>query len=133
MTRELAEEFKKACEEQDCETCPFSVGIYMEGPDYVYYSCDIRKKPRDWDIAKERVKQTKFSKKDAEKASKKAEKEKKAATLEAKRNKRKEKEEKKAAKKKEDKPVEVKEKKKRGRPKKSESMIKDSKGQAVLF
>ena len=62
MTRELAEEFKKACEEQDCEECPFSVGIYMEGLDYVYYSCDIRKKPREWDIAKERMKQSKGNK-----------------------------------------------------------------------
>ena len=84
MTRELAEEFKKACEEQDCETCPFSVGIYMEGPDYVYYSCDIRKKPRDYDIAKVRMKQTKAGKKANEKAARKAEREKKAADREAK-------------------------------------------------
>jgi len=62
MTRELAEEFKKVCEEQDCEECPFSVGIYMEGLDYVYYSCDIRKKPREWDIAKVRMKQSKGNK-----------------------------------------------------------------------
>ena len=59
MTRELAAEFKKACEEQDCETCPFSVGIYMEGPDYTYWSCDIRKKPEDWDIEKVRIRQSK--------------------------------------------------------------------------
>lgn len=59
VTRELAEEFKKACEETECEECPFSVGIYMEGLDYTYYSCDIRKKPREYDIEKVRVKQSK--------------------------------------------------------------------------
>ena len=99
ITREFAEEFKKACEEQDCETCPFSVGIYMEGLDYVYYSCDIRKKPREWDITKERVKQTKGNKtgEPQKEKKKRASRKKKEAT--------------------EEKPVE---KKKRGRKKKTE-------------
>jgi len=71
MTRELAEEFKKACEETNCEECPFSVGIYMEGLNYVYYSCDIRKKPREYDITKVRMKQDKHKKDVSEKVEKK--------------------------------------------------------------
>lgn len=119
MTRELAEEFKKACEEQDCETCPFSVGIYMEGPDYVYYSCDIRKKPRDYDIAKERMKQTKASKKAAEKAEREREKNKKAAKREAKKKVIEEEKKLKEQKKKKKSADKVEAtKKKRGRPKK---------------
>ena len=59
ITRELVEEFKKACAETECEKCEFSVGIYMEGLDYTYYSCDLRKKPRDYDVEKVRIKQTK--------------------------------------------------------------------------
>ena len=122
MTRELAAEFKKACEEQDCETCPFSVGVYMEGLDYVYYSCDIRKKPRDYDIAKERMKQTK------------ADKDPREAIRQAKKKEKEEKERKKAEIKAKKKVVEAeKEKKKRGRPKKSDIMVKNNKGKEVLF
>lgn len=120
MTRELAEEFKKACEEQDCEECPFSVGIYMEGLDYVYYSCDIRKKPREWDIEKERMKQSKASKKAAEKAEREREKNKKAAEREAKKKAIEEEEKKLKEQKKKKKSADKIEapKKKRGRPKK---------------
>ena len=130
MTREFAANFKKICEETECEKCPFSVGIYMEGLDYVYYSCDLRKKPRDYNIEKERMKQTKTSKKermkqtktskkDEEKAEKKAKRDKRAADLEAKCD----------VKKNDNKT----EKKKRGRPKKSESMVKDTEGKNILF
>lgn len=120
ITKEIAEEIKKACAEQDCETCPFSVGIYMEGLDYVYYSCDLRKKPREWDIEKERMKQSKASKKAAEKAEREKEKNKKAAEREAKK-KAIEEEEKKLKEQKKKKKLANKveaSKKKRGRPKK---------------
>jgi hypothetical protein len=76
---ELIEALKKAkalCMETDCSECPLSVGIYQEGPDFIYYSCDIRKKPKDWDLDKERMKQDKNYKKNKEKEEKKKSKEK---------------------------------------------------------
>lgn len=62
ITRELARELKEACKNTECKDCDFSTGIYMEGPDYVYYFCELKLKPRDYDIDKVRVKQTKESK-----------------------------------------------------------------------
>lgn len=103
VSKELLEEIKEQCKNTDCSECWLSVGIYQEGLDYTYYSCDIRKKPEDWDLEKERIKQTKKSKKEQEKAEKKAIKAKKDAEREAR---------KKAA---EEKP-----KKKRGRKKKED-------------
>lgn len=67
---ELIEALKKAkalCMETDCSKCSLSVGIYQEGPDFTYYFCDIRKKPREWDLEKERIKQDKNYKKNKEK------------------------------------------------------------------
>ena len=78
----------------------------MEGPDYVYYFCELlNRKPRDWDIEKVRVKQTKESKLAEEKEARKKE-----------RAKRKREEAKKA--KEEAEAEEAKPKKKRGRPRK---------------
>ena len=120
VTRELAAELKKACMNTKCEECPFSTGIYMEGPDYVYYFCELKKKPKEYDIEKIRVKQTKESKLAEEKAARKKEKqrqerEQKKKEKEIEKAKKEEKEKKKKTKenKEEDKP-----KKKRGRPKK---------------
>lgn len=72
---ETLSEIKRMCSEIDCSECPLSVGIYQEGLDYTYYSCDIRKKPRDWDLEKKRIKQDKNYKKRIEKEAKKKEKE----------------------------------------------------------
>ena len=74
--KELIEALEKAkalCMETDCSECPLSVGIYQEGLDYTYYSCDIRKKPKDWDLEKTRIKQDKNYKKNKEKEAKKKE------------------------------------------------------------
>lgn len=68
---EILEKAKNACAEIDCADCPLSVGIYQEGLNYVYYSCDIRKKPRDWDLKKKRMKQDKNYRKNLEKQAKK--------------------------------------------------------------
>ena len=76
VTRELARELKEACKNTECKDCDFATGIYMEGPDYVYYFCELKKKPREYDIDKIRVKQTKESKLAEEKAAKKKEKQK---------------------------------------------------------
>ena len=62
ITRELAAELKQECINTKCEDCPFATGIYMEGPDYVYYFCELKLKPRDYDIEKVRIKQTKEEK-----------------------------------------------------------------------
>lgn len=67
---------KNFCKDIDCSECPLSVGIYQEGPAFTYYSCDIRKKPRDWDLEKERMKQDKNYKKDLAKKEKEKEEEK---------------------------------------------------------
>lgn len=75
VDKELLERIKEQCENTDCADCFLSVGVYMEGLDYTYYSCDIRKKPKDWDLEKTRMKQTKKSKKEKEKAERKAAKE----------------------------------------------------------
>ena len=64
---ELLKTVKEKCGEIDCSECPLSVGIYQEGLDYTYYSCDIRKKPRDWDLEKKRIKQDKKYKKNLDK------------------------------------------------------------------
>ena len=73
---EIMERIKEKCNSTNCEACPFSVGIYQEGPGFTYYFCDIRKKPRDWDLVKKRVKQDKNYKKNLEKEEKKKLKEK---------------------------------------------------------
>ncbi len=52
----LLKEAKAICEKTECEKCPLSVGIYQRGLDYTYYMCDIRRKPRDWDLEKDRKK-----------------------------------------------------------------------------
>lgn len=59
---ELLKSVKSKCEEFDCAKCPLSVGIYQEGLDYTYYFCDIRKRPREWDLEKKRLKQDKNKK-----------------------------------------------------------------------
>lgn len=59
---DLLHSVKTKCEEIDCAKCPFSVGIYQEGLDYTYYFCDIRKRPREWDLEKKRLKQDKNKK-----------------------------------------------------------------------
>ncbi len=68
---EIMERIKEVCNRTDCSECPFSVGIYQEGPGFTYYFCDIRKKPREWDLTKERIKQDKNYKKNLEKEEKK--------------------------------------------------------------
>lgn len=68
---EVLEKAKELCERIDCSECPLSVGIYQEGPGFTYYSCDIRKKPRDWDLKKKRIKQDKNYRKNLEKQAKK--------------------------------------------------------------
>ena len=67
---------KELCGRIDCSECPLSVGIYQEGLGFTYYSCDIRKKPRDWDLKKKRIKQDKNYRKNLEKQAKKEAKEK---------------------------------------------------------
>lgn len=62
VTKELANALKEACSETDCSECWFATGIYMEGPDMVHYFCELKKKPREYDIDKVRIKQTKESK-----------------------------------------------------------------------
>lgn len=70
---EVLNKAKEMCNEIDCSECPLSVGIYQEGLGYTYYSCDIRKKPRDWDLEKKRMKQDKNYRKRMEKEAKKKE------------------------------------------------------------
>ena len=75
--KEALKSVKEMCEKIDCSECPFSVGIYQEGLGYTYYSCDIRKKPRDWDLEKKRIKQDKNYKKNLDKKYKEDQKKKK--------------------------------------------------------
>ena len=67
---EVLERIKEVCNKTDCSECPFSIGIYQEGPAFTYYFCDIRKKPRDWDLKTKRVKQDKNYRKNLEKKEK---------------------------------------------------------------
>lgn len=64
---ELLKATKEKCSEMDCSKCSLSEGIYQEALDQTYYFCGIRKKPRDWDLEKKRIKQDKKYKKDLEK------------------------------------------------------------------
>ncbi len=73
----ILKKVKEFCEKSDCSNCPLSVGIYQESLKYTYYFCDIRKKPKEWDLENTRIKQDKDYKKKLEKEKNKEDKPKK--------------------------------------------------------